>query len=94
MDLFLIYVAIFCNAISIHYKVEELGLELLSISETEIGFKTSIEDILDIQYRLFEDIQKAELVLFFVIGVLMMLLSPLIVLAITSILLFLMIVFV
>lgn len=94
MDLFLIYVAIFCNAISIHYKTEELGVELLSISETEIGFKTSIEDVLDIQYRLFKNIQKAELVLFFVVGVLMILLPPLIVLVITSILLFLMTVFV
>ena len=94
MDLFLIYVAIFCNAISIHYKIEELGVELLSISETEIGFKTSIEDVLDIQYRLFKNIQKAELTLFFVIGVLMIFLSPLMVLAITSILLFLMAVFV
>ena len=94
MDLFLIYVAIFCNAISIHYKVEELGVELLSISETEIGFKASVEDVLDIQYRLFKNIQKAELTLFFVIGVLMIFLSPLMVLAITSILLFLMAVFV
>lgn len=94
MDLFLIYVAIFCNAISIHYKVEELGVELLSISETEIGFKTSVEDVLDTQYRLFKSIQKAELVLFAVIGLLMILLSPLIVLTITSILLFLMAIFV
>lgn len=94
MDLFLIYVAIFCNAISIHYKIEELGVELLSISETEIGFKTSIEDVLDIQYRMFKDIQKAELTLFAVIGLLMILLSPLMVLTITSILLFLMAVFV
>ena len=94
MNLFLIYVAIFCNAISIHYKVEELGLGLLYMSETEIGFKTSVEDVLDTQYRMFENIHKAELALFFVIGVLMMLLSPLTVLALTSILLFLMIVFV
>ena len=94
MNLFLIYVAIFCNAISIHYKVEELGVGLLHISEEEIGFKTSIEDVLDTQYRLFENIHKAELVLFFAIGVLMILLSPLTVLALTSILLFLMIVFV
>lgn len=94
MDLFLIYVAIFCNAISIHYKVEELGVDLLSISEAEIGFKASVEDVLDTQYRLFKNIQKAELTLFFVIGVLMILLSPLMVLMITSILLFLMAVFV
>ena len=86
--------AIFCNAISIHYKVEELGLGLLYMSEAEIGFKTSVEDVLDTQYRLFENIHKAELALFFVIGVLMMLLSPLTVLALTSILLFLMVVFV
>lgn len=94
MDLFLIYVAIFCNAISIHYKVEELGVGLLHMSEREIGFETSIEDVLDTQYKLFENIHKAELALFFVIGVLMMLLSPLTVLALTSILLFLMVVFV
>ena len=86
--------AIFCNAISIHYKVEELGLGLLYMSETEIGFKTSVEDVLDTQYRLFENIHIAELVLFAVIGLLMMLLSPLTVLALTSILLFLMVVFV
>ena len=86
--------AIFCNAISIHYKVEELGLGLLHMSEREIGFETSIEDVLDTQYRLFKSIQKAELVLFAVIGLLMILLSPLIVLTITSILLFLMAVFV
>ena len=94
MDLFLIYVAIFCNAISIHYKVEEFGLGLLYMSETEIGFETSVEDVLDTQYRLFKNIHIAELVLFAVIGVLMMLLSPLTVLALTSILLFLMVVFV
>ena len=86
--------AIFCNAISIHYKVEELGLGLLHMSEREIGFEASIEDVLDTQYRLFKNIHIAELVLFAVIGVLMMLLSPLTVLALTSILLFLMIVFV
>lgn len=94
MNLFLIYVAIFCNAISIHYKVEELGLGLLYMSEREIGFEASIEDVLDTQYRLFKNIHIAELVLFAVIGVLMMLLSPLTVLALTSILLFLMVVFV
>ena len=86
--------AIFCNAISIHYKVEEFGLGLLHMSEREIGFKTSVEDVLDTQYRLFKNIHIAELVLFAVIGVLMMLLSPLTVLALTSILLFLMVVFV
>ena len=86
--------AIFCNAISIHYKVEELGLGLLHMSEREIGFEASIEDVLDTQYRLFKNIHIAELVLFAVIGVLMMLLSPLTVLALTSILLFLMVVFV
>ena len=92
--LFLIYAAIFCNVVSIYYKVEELGIKLLSISEEKISFSASAEDVLDIQYKLFEDIQKAELVLFFIIGVLLALLSPLIVLAITSILLFLLIVFV
>ena len=92
--LFLIYVAIFCNVVSIYYRVEELGVKLLSISEEKIGFAASAEDVLDTQYRLFEDIQKAELVLCFIIGVLLALLSPLIVLAITSILLFLLIVFV
>ena len=86
--------AIFCNAISIHYKVEELGLGLLHMSEREIGLEASSEDVLDNQYRLFKNIHIAELVLFAVIGVLMMLLSPLTVLALTSILLFLMVVFV
>lgn len=93
MDLFLIYVVILCNAISIHYKIEELGVELLSMSEIEIGFEASIEDVLDTQHRLFRDIQRAELLLFFTIGLLMILLPPWIVLSVTSILLFLMIVF-
>ena len=92
--LFLVYVAISCNIVSIYYKVEELGVKLLSISEEKIGFAASADDVLDTQYKLFEDIQKAELVLFIVIGVLLALLSPLTVLAITSILLFLLIVFV
>ena len=91
---FLIYVAISCNVVSIYYKVEELGIKLLSISEEKIGFAASADEVLDIQYKLFKDIQKAELVLFIAIGVLLALLSPLTVLAITSILLFLMIVFV
>ena len=86
--------AIFCNAISIHYKVEELGLGLLHMSEREISFETSIADVLDTQYRLFKNIHIAELVLFAVIGVLMILLSPITVLVLTSILLFLMVVFV
>lgn len=89
MDLFLIYVAILCNAISIRYKIEELGVELLSILEIGTGFKTSFED----RYRLFKGIQKTVLVLFFVIGLLTILLPPLIVLTITSVLLFLMTVF-
>ena len=93
LDLFLIYIATICNLISIHHKVERLGVELLSTSEAKIGFETSIEDVLDIQYGLFKSIQKAELVLFSVIGVLMVLLPLSIVLMATSALLLLMTVF-